>query len=90
MPEVGKEEENDSSDTSHGKQDVPPKLLPDDLVRLPSSVDLPHNHRQVVLKEGHHLDKGEGSGEPRLVEHPLDRPLCGHVLLRSLKLPILN
>ena len=89
VPEIGKEEKNDSSDTSHGKQNVPPELLPDDLVSLPSSVDLAHSDHQGVLEKDH-LDKGEGSGEAGLFEHPLDSPPCRHVLLRTLKLPILN
>ena len=39
-PEVCKEKENNGSNASHCKQNVPPQFLADDLICLPSSIDL--------------------------------------------------
>ena len=38
--DVGKEQEGDNSDSSHGKTNVPPELKTNDFVGFPGSVDL--------------------------------------------------
>ena len=43
VPEVAKEGERDGGDCDEAKGEVPPQLHWDDLVSLPSLVDLQHN-----------------------------------------------
>ena len=46
---VGKQQEGDESNASHGKAQVAPKLLPDYFVSLPSRIDLKKTRQTVDM-----------------------------------------